>query len=45
MQRLQDCIVRSSAVLYSEVTMEFESSEEFHKFVEKWADAIFLKVG
>ena len=44
MQRLQDCIVRSSAVLYSEVTMEFESSEEFHKFVEKWADRYQLRL-
>ena len=44
MQRLQDCIVRSSSVLYSEVTMEFDSNEEFHKFVEKWVDRYQLRL-
>ena len=44
MQKLQDVIVRSNCVLFTEVDMEFQNDEEFIKFVEKWTERYQLKL-
>lgn len=38
MQKLQDAIVRSNCVLFSEIDMQFHDNEEFIKFVQKWTE-------